>query len=304
MISMTIQQLSVFLAVCDEMNYTRAASAVYMTRQAVRQNIAELEKELCGPLFQNNRNRLGLTEKGRLLRENAAPLVAQFHALQRTMNADIRLRHPLRLGISAALVPDYLPTLKDHLQSFRDFYPGLAIAEQTMENDLAVPALLEGKLDACLVMDLGGQYKGTQRTVLTRHKAGIFMKNTHPLFSQSAVNAEDFCPYSLFVPGLGEEFRPLFDAARSDSGAPGFDVLPSFYQVLYHVMDRNGLALNRILAGEDTDPAVARTVPLQGVPPLCSSMIVRDDELSLPLELLRDWLEAKLRDEFGGDRTT
>ena len=294
----TIQQLSVFLAVCEEMNFTRAGSTVYMTRQAVRQNITELEKELCGPLFRNDRNRLQLTEKGRLLRENAAPLVAQFQALQRTMNADIRLKHPLRLGISAALVPDYLPTLKDHLQSFRDFYPGLAISEQTMENDRAVPALLDGQLDACLVMDLGGQYQGTQRTVLTRHKAGIFMKNTHPLFSQSTVSAEDLCPYSVFVPGLGEEFRPLFDAARSDSGTPGFEVLPSFYQVLYHVMDRNGLALNRILAGEDTDPSVARTVPLQGVSPLCSSMIVRDDELSLPLELLRDWLEAKLRDEF------
>ena len=59
-------------------------------------------------------------------------------------------------------------------------------------------------------------------------------------------------------------------------------------------MDNNGLALNRILEGEDTDPSVARTIPLDGFPPLCSSMIVRVDELSLPLELLRDWLEAKL----------
>ena len=42
---MTLQQLMVFLSVCEELNYSRAASHVYMTRQAVRQNIAELEKK-------------------------------------------------------------------------------------------------------------------------------------------------------------------------------------------------------------------------------------------------------------------
>ena len=83
---MTIQQLTIFLAVCQELNYTRAAGKVYMSRQAVRQNIAELERELNGPLFENRQNHLFLTPKGRLLREGAQKAVEAFHSLQQTMN--------------------------------------------------------------------------------------------------------------------------------------------------------------------------------------------------------------------------
>ena len=71
---MTIQQLTVFLAVCEEMNYTRAAAKVFMSRQAVRQNIAELEKEFDGFLFENRANRLTLTAKGVLLQRKALPM--------------------------------------------------------------------------------------------------------------------------------------------------------------------------------------------------------------------------------------
>ena len=295
---MTIQQLSIFLAVCREMNYTRAATEVYMSRQAVRQNIAELEKELCGPLFENCRNRLQLTEKGKLLLTHATPVVEQFQALQQTMNADIRAQRPLRLGISVALVPDYLPTLAGHLQAFRTCYPGVHLEEHELQNDEAVPALLAGLLDACLVMDLCGQQEGTVRTVLTSHPAGVLMKSTHPLFRRNELEVSDLESFKLFVPGLGEEFRPLFEAATVLQRKQGFEVLPSFYQVLFHIMDHNGLAINRVAEGEDSKPSVARTIPLQGLPPLCSSLITREEEVPAPLLLLRGWLMTKLREDF------
>ena len=300
---MTIQQLSVFLAVCEEMNYTRAAVTSYMTRQAVRQNIAELEKELCGPLFENCRNHLRLTDKGRLLRENAAPFLEHFRELQRIMNADIRMKRPIRLGISVSLVPDYLPSLKDILQSFQNCYSGLTVEEVSVKNDEAVPALLEGQLDACMVMDLGGQHEGTVRTVLTTHPAGVMMGNRQPLFPCSEITVPDLRDCIVFVPGLGEEFRPLFETAGEIPNGPQFEVMPSFYQVLFHVMDNDGIAINRFAAGEDTNPSKARTIPLRGLPPLCSSFIVRDEETALPVQLLRDWIEGKLQSDFCSPKT-
>ena len=297
---MTIQQLSVFLVVCEELNYTHAAAAAYMTRQAVRQNIAELEKELCGPLFENCRNHLRLTEKGKLLRENAAPFIEHYQALQRIMNADIRLKRPIRLGISVALVPDYLPSMREILQGFRDCYSGLPVEELTVKNDEAVPALLEGQLDACMVMDLGTKHEGTVRTVLTAHPAGILLGSGQPLFARREITVPDLRNCTVFVPGFGEEFRPLFEAASHVPESPQFEIMPSFYQVLFHVMDNAGMALNRCVDGEDTNPSKAKTIPLKGIPPLCSSFLVRHEEISLPLQLLRDWIEGKLRKEFGG----
>ena len=55
---MTIQQLRYFLALCQDLNYTRTAGRMYLSRQALRLSIAALEEELCGPLFINVRNHL------------------------------------------------------------------------------------------------------------------------------------------------------------------------------------------------------------------------------------------------------
>jgi protein-tyrosine phosphatase len=298
---MTIQQLSVFLAVCEELNYTRAAARVYMSRQAVRQNITELERELSGALFESERNRLRLTAKGRLLRDKAAPLVEGFRELQAAMNADIHLSSPLHLGVSVALVPDYLPGLPHHLERFAASYPNLPISVLRLENDEATPALLAGALDACLVMDLGGQQAGTERTVLTRHPASVLMNQRNPLCRRESIGAEELDGRSLFLPGLGEEFRPLFEAAKRAGADVDFTVMPSFYQVLFHIMDHDGMALNRLEPADAVPHSGVRNVPMRGLPLLCSSFLVREGMLSSPLRLLRDWLEARLREDFPGN---
>lgn len=40
---MTIQQLRYFLALCQDLNYTRTAGRLYLSRQALRLSIAALE---------------------------------------------------------------------------------------------------------------------------------------------------------------------------------------------------------------------------------------------------------------------
>ena len=291
---MTIQQLTIFLAVCEEMNYTRAAARTYMSRQAVRQNIAELERELNGPLFENYRNHLILTAKGVLLRRKALPVVESFMDLEQAMASDMRQDGPIRLGISNSLFPDYLPGLADHLSSFTVSYPNLQVKQIPLNNDDAVAALLEEEIDACLVMDLGTYRPGLERTLLTKHPSGIYMKNSIPLFYRDSVMPSDLSGRRVLLPGVGSEFRPLLEAAPEAD----FIVVPNFYQVLYYIMDHGGLALNRINPGDDSNPSVARTVPLADIPPLCSSFLVRQDGLTPPLTLLRDWLHLRLQKDF------
>lgn len=48
---MDIRQLHYFLTLCEEMNYTRAAQRLFLSRQALRQSISALEAEMCGPLL-------------------------------------------------------------------------------------------------------------------------------------------------------------------------------------------------------------------------------------------------------------
>lgn len=295
---MTIQQLTVFLAVCEEMNYTRAAAKVFMSRQAVRQNIAELEKEFDGFLFENRANRLTLTAKGELLQRKALPVLKSFRELQAAMIADIKPDHPLRLGISISLIPDYLPGLLDHISGFGKRYPNLAPEILRMENDEAGPALSSGIIDAAVVMDMGGCSPRVDRTVLSAHPASAMVSSRHALFKRQQICLSELNGEKMYLPGLGPEFSPLFIAAEKAGSEIDFTVMLSYYQVLFHVQDHGGVALNRFLPGDDTDPARVRSVPLMGVPPLCSSFLICEGSASAPLVLLREWLAQRIQQDF------
>ena len=106
---MDIRQLHYFLVLCEEMNYTRAAQRLFLSRQALRQSITALEAELCGPLFVSAHHKLSLTERGLSLQRHAAPVVEQFQQMQAALHAEIQSAQPVRIGISVSLVPDYLP---------------------------------------------------------------------------------------------------------------------------------------------------------------------------------------------------
>ena len=292
---MTLQQLIVFLSVCEELNNSRAASHVYMTRQAVRQNIAELEKECRGTLFQNVCNRLSLTEKGQLLKDKAIPLMEAYRDLQQSMIADIHLEHPIRLGISVSTVPDYLPGLQSHLDSFSQLYPNLPVEAVRIENDEAGSALLSKVLDSAIVLDLDQSYPGVQRTVLTSHPAAVLISRKHPLFSRAAISLPDLNRDVLYLPGLGPEFSSLFEAADACGAAIDFQIMPSFYQVLYHINDRGGAALNRYDKEDHYDSIAVRNIPLEGVPPLCSSFLHCESDPASPVFLLCEWLVRKLQ---------
>lgn len=183
---MTIQQLRYFLALCQDLNYTRTAGRMYLSRQALRLSIAALEEELCGPLFINVRNHLALTEKGQRFRTQAAPVVEQFDRMCAQAYQDIR-SPALRLGISVALVPSYLPMLGDVLEQFRQQYPGIPLETTLLSNDAVCAQLQNGTLDAGLVMDLGGCAAGLARTALTRHTAALLVPRCSPFWGRSSI---------------------------------------------------------------------------------------------------------------------
>ena len=90
--------------------------------------------------------------------------------------------------------------------------------------------------------------------------------------------------------------RPLLDAIGTAGAEP--IVMPSFYQVLFHILDHGGMALNRFDPGESIPHSRTRNIPLQGLPPLCSSFVASQGQMNSPILLLRDWLQVRLREDF------
>lgn len=66
-------RVETFLAVCQTMNYTKAAELLHITQPAVSQHIHALEHQCGAKLFRYEGKQLSLTEAGRLFFRAPSP---------------------------------------------------------------------------------------------------------------------------------------------------------------------------------------------------------------------------------------
>lgn len=292
---MTIQQLHYFLALCDDLNYTRTAERLYLSRQALRLSIAALERELCGKLFTNVRNHLALTEKGQRFRAQAAPVVQQFDQLCAQAYQDIQ-SPPLRIGISVALVPNYLPRLGDVLETFRQQYPGIPLETVALSNDEVAAQVQAGALDAGLVMDLCGCAPGLMRTALTQHTPAVLVPRSSVFWPRKSIHPAELDGQRLLVPGLAPDaLAPLWKALQDAGAHPVLEIGEQFYQVLYRTQEQNCLALDRLECSSDHDMSSIKDVMLEELPPICTGFLRSEKSHNTCTELLCSFLKENLK---------
>ena len=77
---MEMHQTRYFLAVCEALNFTRAAHHCNVAQPSLTRAIKKLEEELGGPLFRRERTRTHLTDLGRLGSRHGPPHAAQADA--------------------------------------------------------------------------------------------------------------------------------------------------------------------------------------------------------------------------------
>ena len=292
---MTIQQLRYFLALCEDLNYTHTAGRMYLSRQALRLSITALEEELCGKLFVNNRNHLALTEKGERFRAQAAPVVQQFDTLCQQAYQDIQSA-PLRLGISVALVPNYLPNLGEVLEAFRKQYPGIPLELASLSNDEVPMQLQNGVLDAGLVMDLGGCAAGLARTALSQHSTAVMVSRGSPFWDRTQITPAELDGQTLLVPGFAPDaLAPLWQALQASGAHPQLELGEQFYQVLYRTQEQNCISLNRLEGAPGGLMHNAKNIVLDGLPPICAGFLRPQKQHNACAELLCRFLQERLK---------
>ena len=288
---MDIRQLHYFLTLCEEMNYTRAAQRLFLSRQALRQSISALEAEMCGPLFISAHHKLALTDRGMSLQRHAAPVVEQFQQMQADLRAEIQSAQPVRIGISVALVPDYLPGLETQLDKFRQQYPHVEMRFRLLDNDAVADGVEQGELDAGLVIDLGCAAPVLARTTLRADPACLLVPRGHPFWEKERIPLAELRGQRVLLPSLRQDlFSPLWAACARAGFAPNAEIGPSFYQAYYLVQEQLCTCLTRYEPGARRELDRVRDVLLEDMPPLCVSLVQRRDTSSAYIDLLRSYL--------------
>jgi LysR family transcriptional regulator, hydrogen peroxide-inducible genes activator len=146
---MEMHEVRYFLAVCDTLNFTRAAERCNVSQPSLTRAIQKLEAEFGGQLFRRERAATHLTDLGSLVRPQLERIAKDAEAVKSTANSFLRMKDaPLSLGIMCTIGPLRCVAF---LSRFQKDHPGI---ELTMTEDTParlIELLGEGKIDVAVM---------------------------------------------------------------------------------------------------------------------------------------------------------
>ncbi|QIY80486.1 LysR family transcriptional regulator [Chromobacterium violaceum] len=143
---MELRHLRYFLAVAEELHFTRAAERLHIGQPPLSQQIQALEAELGAPLFRRHQRKVELTAAGQQLlpraRQILADSAAAAAAVRRAADGETG---ELRIGFTSSL--PLTPILHHSLQHYRQAYPEVRLTLSEMFTAGQFDALERRQLD-------------------------------------------------------------------------------------------------------------------------------------------------------------
>ena len=122
---MEMHQVRYFLAVAQELNFSRAAEICNVTQPSLSRAIQQLEGELGGPLFHRERHLTHLTDLGQIVLPHLETVYnAAVKAKKLSQDLSQLKRVPLKLGIMSTISPD---EIVDLISALKMRYDGLEL---------------------------------------------------------------------------------------------------------------------------------------------------------------------------------
>lgn len=138
--------LEYFLAVCEELHFTRAAEKLGISQPTLSHQIRLLERELGAPLFHRSGKKTILTQAGQILLGHAHRVINEVKLARQEINELSGLqRGKLRIGCSG----NHL--LTDALVAFHRLYPGIELTVTELATEETRDGLLHNHLDVGVV---------------------------------------------------------------------------------------------------------------------------------------------------------
>lgn len=183
---MDIHQLRSFVAVAEELHFSRAAERLQVTQPSLSQHIRQLEKQLKTELFVRTTRRVELTTPGmELLGRAKRILTAVDDATHATEQAAQGKLGRLSVGFTGTTTYELLPTMA---KSFRAQCPDVELTLLgEMVTPLQVDALLAGTLDVGFLRPPVDAPE-IQLSIVRREPLGVVLPEWHHLASQATVD--------------------------------------------------------------------------------------------------------------------
>lgn len=255
---MDFRLLEYFLAVCEELHFTKAAVQLGISQPTLSQQIRLLEERVGMPLFQRIGKRNYLTEAGQTLKEHALNI---FHELEQAQSEINELKGMQRGRLTIGCSGNHLLTRT--LISFHQKQPGISISVVELATEETRAGLLANKLDLGVVF-LPLEDEQLVSKELYTEELCLAVAKQHPLAAAEAVKLDQLTEVPLIL--FPEKFlvRQMVDSYSAQAGVqlqPAFELstMDSMLQMVRLGVGATILPRSYLLQG--SDPSI-RTVPI------------------------------------------
>lgn len=193
---MKLTQLEYFCTAVQCQSITAAAKKLYVTQPAISGAIRELEKEFSVILFSHARNKMTLTEEGRLFYERAEQLLREVEAAKQQLSDLGSAQQTVKVGIPPLWGTTFFPDL---LHDFNARHPNIRLVFYEYGSARAAALVKEKVLDIALANLSVDDPESFQSACIGRDHFVIVVDPSHPLAARESVTLEDLAGIPLVM---------------------------------------------------------------------------------------------------------
>lgn len=285
-----LRDLRYFVAVAEELNFTRAAERLFVSQPALSKQIRRLEDDLRVRLFERDRRTVALTAPGEALLPAAREMLGRWDQAQREVaDAAAAAAAVLTVGLSTSVGRGLLGAVRDR---FAERRPGWRLRMRQVDWADASAGLASGDVDVAFVWLPVTAEGAFHLRVVAREPRWVAFRDDHRLAGRDEVDFADLLDEPFLA--LPESAGPLRDhwLAVADRGGRPVRVgatVANADETFAAIEEGSGIVL--LSAGNAAiyrRPGV-RAVPVAGLPPteLAAAWRRGDDRT-----VVRDFVDA------------
>jgi len=220
---MELRHLRYFVAVAEELSFTRAAERLHIGQPPLSHQIQMLEAEVGAQLLERSKRWVRLTEAGKLFLEDARRVLAlSEQAALTARRAGRGEAGELRVGFTFST--PLTPLFATVINRYRQRYPGVTLTLQEMSTLGQIDAIASRELDLGLVRPPETTLpEALELTVLRRDPLVLVLPIGHPLAAKQAIAVRDLQgqPLVMYPESAGTGIHPqIFRLCREAGFKP------------------------------------------------------------------------------------
>jgi DNA-binding transcriptional LysR family regulator len=183
-VGVEIRQLRSFIAVAEELHFSRAAARLNLAQPSLSQQIRLLEASVRVPLIWRTSRQVELTAAGRAFLVEARATISQLERAVASAKAEAAANaQTVRLGFVDSAIYGIVPQL---IRAYRDRRPEVQFSLRELPSEQQVQALSRAELDLGLVYPIRAGADIAFRPV-RRERILLAMPRGHPLACRSTI---------------------------------------------------------------------------------------------------------------------